>query len=59
MKFQAPIGTVFVFNMSVDLGGSGVNLVQHIQCGNDMENLRIMLEYLKHLQNMTTMACYV
>jgi hypothetical protein len=50
---------VFVFKMSVDLAGSGVDLVKRMQCGGDMENSWIMFDHVKRLQDWTTMACHV
>ena len=50
---------VFVFKMSVDLPGSGVELVKRMQVGGDMENSWIMFDHVKRLKDWTTMACHV
>ena len=50
---------VFVFKMHVDLAGSGVDLVKHMQCGGNMENLWVMFDHVKILRDWTTMACHI
>ena len=50
---------VFVFKMSVDLPGSGVDLVKRMQEGGDMENSWIMFDHVKRLKNWTTLACHL
>ena len=47
---------IFVFKMSVDLGGSGVTLVKRMQYGGKMENSWIMFDHVKFLRDWTTMA---
>ena len=42
---------VFVFKMSVDLPGSGVNLVKRMQVGGDMEKLWIVFDHIKCLKD--------
>ena len=42
---------IFAFNMSVDLVGSGVNLVKRMHYGGDMENSWIMFDHVKRLQD--------
>ena len=37
---------VFVFKMSIDLPGSGVELVKRMQVGGNMENLWIMFDHV-------------
>ena len=50
---------VFVFKMSVDIAGSGIDLVKRMQYARDMENSWIMFVHVKHLRDWTTMVCYV
>ena len=50
---------VFVFKMSVDLPGSGVDLVKRMQVGGDMENSWIMFDHVKRLKGWTTLVCHV
>ena len=50
---------IFVFKMSVDLPGSGVNLVKRMQVGEDMENSWIMFDHVKRLKDWSTLACHV
>ena len=50
---------VFVFKMSVNLPGSGVDLVKRMQVGGDMENSWIMFDHVKRLKDWTTLACHV
>jgi hypothetical protein len=50
---------VFVFKMSVDLPGSGVELVKRMQVGGDMETSWIMFDHVKRLKDWTTMVCHV
>ncbi len=52
-------GKVFIFKMSVDLPGSGVDLVRRMQAGGDMENSWIMFDHVKRVKDWTTMACHV
>jgi hypothetical protein len=42
---------VFVFKMSVDLPGSGVEVVKMIQVGGDMENSWSMFDHVKRLKD--------
>jgi hypothetical protein len=42
---------IFVFKMSVDLPGSGVDLVKRMQVGGDMENSWIMFDHVKRLKD--------
>ena len=50
---------VFVFKMTVDLPGSGVDLVKCVQVGRNMENSWIIFDHVKRLKDWTTLACYV
>jgi hypothetical protein len=50
---------VFVFKMSVDLPGSGVDLVKCIHVGGDMKNLWIMFDHVKNLKDWPTLAYHV
>ncbi len=45
--------------MSVDLPGSGVDLVKRMHEGGDMENSWIMFDHVKRLKDWTTLACHV
>lgn len=45
--------------MSIDLAGSGVNLVRSMLVGGDLIFFRIMFDYVKQLKDWTTMACHV
>jgi hypothetical protein len=47
------------FKISVDLPGSGVDLVKRMQEGGDMENSWIMFDHIKCLKDWTTLACHV
>jgi hypothetical protein len=42
---------MFVFKMSVDLPGTGVELVKRMQVGGDMENSWIMFDHVKRLKD--------
>ena len=42
---------VFVFKMSVDLPGSGVDIVKRMHVGGDMENSWIMFYHVKRLKD--------
>ena len=42
---------VFVFKLFLDLQRSGVDLVQHMQVGGDMENSWIMFDHVKRLKD--------
>ena len=42
---------VFVFKMSVDHPGSGVNLVKRIQPGRDLQDCWIMFDHVKQVEN--------
>ena len=50
---------VFVFKMSVDLPGSGVDLVKRMQVERNMENSRIMFDHVKRMREWTILACHV
>ena len=50
---------VFVFKMSVDLEGSGVDLVRRMQPGGDLQDSWIMFDHVKRVDKWTTMACHV
>ena len=52
-------GKVFVFKMSVDRAGSGVDLVKHMQPGNDLQDCWLMFDHVKRVKDWTTMACHV
>jgi hypothetical protein len=41
---------VFVFKMSMDLLGSGVNLIKQMQAGRDMENLWVIFDHMKRVK---------
>ena len=45
--------------MFVDLVGSGVYLVRHMQRGGDMEVFWMMFDHIKHLHNYTMIAYHV
>jgi hypothetical protein len=47
---------MFVFKMSIDLPGSGVELVNRMQVGWDMKNSCIMFDHVKRLMDWTTMT---
>ena len=49
----------FVFKMSVDLLGSGVDLVKSMQVGGDMENSWIMFDHVKRLKDWATLVYHV
>ena len=42
---------MFVFKMSVDLPGNGVEFVKMIQVGGDMENSWNMFDHVKRLKD--------
>ena len=48
-----------MFKMSVNLAGSGVDLVRRMQHSGDMENSWIMFDHVKRLHNSTMMVCHV
>ena len=50
---------VFVFKMSVDRLGSGVDLVKRMQLGGDLQDCWIMFDLVKRVENWTTMASHV
>ncbi len=50
---------VFIFKMSVDLQGSGVDLVRRMQAGNDLSESWIMFDHIKRVKEWTMMACHV
>ena len=52
-------GKVFVFKMSVDRSGSGVNLVKRMQPEGDLQDCWIMFDHVKWVENWTTMAFHV
>ena len=52
-------GKVFVFKMSVDRPGSGVDLVKRMQPGNDLQDCWLMFDHVKRVKDWTTMACHV
>ena len=52
-------GKVFVFKMFVDRPGSGLDLLKHIQLGGDLQDCWIMFDYVKRVENWTTMASHV
>ena len=45
--------------MSIDLSGSGVELVKRMQVKGDMENSWIMFDHVKRVKDWKTIACYV
>jgi hypothetical protein len=50
---------VFVFKMSEVGPGSGVDLVNWMQPGGDLEHAWIIFDHVKRVKNWTTMACHV
>ena len=50
---------VYVFKMSVDRPGSGVDLVKRMQPGGDLQDCWIMFDHVKRVADWTTMACHV
>ena len=52
-------GKVFVFKMSVDHPGSGVDLIKSMQPGGDLQNCLIMFDHVKRVENWTTVASHV
>ena len=50
---------VFIFKMSVDLEGSGVDLVKRMQAGGDLQDAWIMFDNVKRVKEWTTLACHV
>lgn len=52
-------GKVFVFKMSVDRPGSGVDLVKRMQPGGDLQDCWVMFDHVKRVSSWTTMACHV
>jgi hypothetical protein len=50
---------VFVFKMSEVGPGSGVDLVNRMQPGGDLEHAWIMFDHVKRVKHWTTMACHV
>ena len=52
-------GKVFVFKMSVDGPGSGVDLVKRMQPGGDLQDCWIMFDHVKHVESWTTMASHI
>lgn len=50
---------VFIFKMSVDLEGSGVDLVKRMQVGGDLQDAWIMFDNVKRVKEWTTLACHV
>ena len=50
---------VFIFKMSVDLEGSGVDLVKRMQVGGDLRDAWIMFDNVKQVKECTTLACHV
>ena len=52
-------GKVFVFKMSVDRPGSGVDLVKRMQPGGDLEDSWVMFDHVKRVPEWTTIAAHV
>ena len=52
-------GKVFVFKMSVDCPGSGVDLVKRMQPRGDLQDCWIMFDHVKRVESWTTMAAHV
>ena len=50
---------VFVFKMSIDCSGSGVDLVKRMQPERDLQDCWIMFDHVKRMENWTTMASHV
>ena len=50
---------ICILKMFVDLLGSGVDFVKHIQIGGYMENLWIMFNQVKCLKDWTTLMCHI
>jgi hypothetical protein len=50
---------VYLFKMSVDGVISEFDLVREMQLGDDLQNVWMMLNHVKHVQGWTTMACHV
>jgi hypothetical protein len=53
------INKVFVFKISIDLACSGIDFVQWMQVGRDIEHLQIMFNYMKWVKDWTTIACHI
>ena len=52
-------GKVFVFKMSVDRPGSGVDLVKRMQPGGDLQDCWIIFDHVKRVESWRTMASHV
>jgi hypothetical protein len=50
---------VFIFKMSVQLEGSGFDLVKRMQHGGDLQDSWVMFDHVKRLNDWTTMGCHV
>jgi len=50
---------IYLFKMTVEGDGCGVDLVKRMQLGGDLENSWMMFDHVKHVQGWTTMACHV
>jgi hypothetical protein len=52
-------GKVFIFKMSVDMPGSGTDLVKRMQPGGDLQDSWIMFDHVRRVKDWSTMACHV
>ncbi len=50
---------VFIFQMSINGVGSGMNFVTRMQFARDLQNAWIMFDHVKHVVGQTTMVCHV
>jgi hypothetical protein len=50
---------VYVFKMLLDGLGSGVDLLKRMQPGGNLENVWLMFDHVKRVQEWTTMACHI
>jgi hypothetical protein len=50
---------VFIFKMSINGVGSGVNLVTQMLPSRDLQNAWIMFDHVKRVVGWTTMTCHV
>jgi hypothetical protein len=58
-KFGFGTGRYYIFKMSEDGPGSGVDLVTRMQPGRDLDKRWIMFDHLNRVRGWTTMSCYV
>ena len=58
-RFGFGTGRYYIFKMSEDGPGSGVDLVRRMQPGGDLDKRWIMFDHLNRVRGWKTMSCYV